>query len=122
MKIQAFGLELRKVGTLSELYSEVDRTLACFHIPPGSVTSQMQGMACAHALQKMISAENWFDICTIDICAKMCQIVIPVERYRIYHSQHCVSYKEMLPEFRQALIAMVLDDFRPILNPQTPNQ
>ena len=36
---------------------------------------------------------------------------------KIYESQHCADWSTMLPEFRDALIIMVLDDFRAILNP-----
>lgn len=116
--MQAFGLELRRTGSVGNLYQDVDKVLSNYSIPNGGVTRQLQAQACAHALQDMMKVDKWFNICTIDQCVKVAQIVIPVERYRIYHAAHCISWNNMLPDFRQQLIAMVLDDFRSVLNPQ----
>jgi hypothetical protein len=30
---------------------------------------------------------------------------------------HCIEWSEMLPDYRQMLVAMVLDDFRTVLCP-----
>jgi len=35
----------------------------------------------------------------------------------IYNCVHCMHWNEMLPEYRQTVMAMVLDDFRSVLNP-----
>lgn len=113
--MKAFGLELRKVGSVAALYKEVDMALG--KLPPGGVDHTTQVMTVAHALQKMISSQNYFDVCTIDRCAEVCQICISIERRRIYSAIHCVYWNEMLPEYRQKIVAMVLDDFRGVLNP-----
>lgn len=36
---------------------------------------------------------------------------------KVYQTQHCIDWSEMTNEFRQMLVAMVLDDFRCVLNP-----
>lgn len=115
--MKAFGLELRKVGSVAGLYSEIDTVLKKHGVQDCSVGKKVATMAVAHALHKMMDAKKWFDVCAIDSCISICQIVIPRERYNIYRSAHCLYWDEMLPDYREALIAMVLDDFRSILNP-----
>ena len=117
--MKRFGIEIRKANTIGNIYKDVDRVLA--NIPIGSVNKEIQIQAVAHALQKMIKVQNYFDVCTIDSCIKIGQIHISSERRDIYHSQHCINWNEMTDEFRTTLIAMVLDDFRNILNPQDDN-
>ena len=109
--MQVFGLELRRSGNIQNLYKDVDIVLKNFDI-----NAVKQG-AIAHALQKMLSTQNHFSICTIKNCMEMAQISIANERIAIYQSQHCMDWGEMLPEFRQILIAMVLEDFRSVLAP-----
>lgn len=116
--MKAFGLELRKTGNVKNLYADVDLALRQNNIPPRGVSGNVQVQALAHALQKMISVQAYFDVCTIDNCAEMLQVVIPVERKRVYRAAHCLHYDQMTPEYRQILVAMVLDDFRTVLNPQ----
>lgn len=79
------------------------------------VNAMKQG-AVAHSLQNMFRADEYFSICTINDLIEVSQIVIPKERYDIYRSQHCIYWRDMTPEFRQTLIAMILNDFRSILN------
>lgn len=111
--MQVFGLELRKVDNIQNLYKDVDTVLQNFDI------NKMRIGAVAHSLQKMMQSDQHFSICSIDDCMRLAQITIPKERYDIYRSQHCISWNEMLPEFRQVLIAMVLNDFRSILSPNS---
>lgn len=113
--MKAFGLEIRKSGSAKNLFDDVDRVLSKAGIPPMGVSAEMQLQTVAHALQKMITGQRYFDVCTIDKCREVANIVIPRERRLIYSACHCLNYDEMLPDFRQNLIAMVLDDFRAIL-------
>lgn len=117
--MKAFGLELRKMGNVTNLYADVDLVLSKHKIPAGGVSGNVQVQALAHALQKMINVQNYFDVCTIDNCAEMMQIVIPSERKKIYRAAHCIRWNEMTSEYRQVLVAMVLDDFRAVLNPHS---
>lgn len=114
--MKKFGLEIRKANTIGGLYEDIDKVLV--NVPVGSVSKEIQTQAITHALQKMIKVQNYFDVCTIDACIKIGQVHISSERRDIYHSQHCISWNEMTDEFRTLLVAMVLDDFRNILNPQ----
>lgn len=107
--MKAMGLELRKANDLTNVYKDVDRVLA--EITP-------KGMAqatVAHALNKMMKAEKWVDVCTIKKLVEVCQIVIPIERMQIYEANHCIRWNEMTDDHRRNLIAMILDDFRGIL-------
>lgn len=115
-----FGLELRKKNSVNikSLYNDVDKVLRAYNIPQGSVSQETQISTVAHALQKMISTQNYFDVCTIERCAKICQIVIPVERQRVYSAIHCMHWSEMTEDYRKSIVAMVLDDFRTVLNPE----
>ena len=117
--MQALGIEIRKSSSLGNLYQEVDKTLAYAGISPRKAVSRnVQVLTVAHALQKMIRVENWFDLCKINSCIEVAQIHIAKERYAIYKAAHCIHWNEMTSEYRQILIAMVLDDFRSILYPQ----
>ena len=107
--MQIFGLEIRKAGDINTLYENVDSVLSKINM------DDMKKLSVAHALQKMLSTERHFNICAIRDCAKVTQTIIDDERMRIYQTQHCINWNEMLPEFRQNLVAMVLDDFRHVL-------
>jgi len=118
MQIQKLGLEIRKLGSLHNLYKDVDMVLSNYKVPANGINRTIQAAATAHSLQKMLKTESHFSVCCITDCAKLCQICIDSERMIVYNSIHCVHWNEMLPDFRQMIVAMVLDDFRGILNPQ----
>lgn len=110
--MQVFGLEIRKANSIQLLYENVDKVLAENNI------NDIKRMAIAHSLQKMLDSQKYFDVCTIKHCVDVLQVPIDAERIKIYQTQHCIYWSEMLPEFRQMLIAMVLDDFREVLAPK----
>lgn len=118
MKVQKFGLELRKVGDVGNIYEDVNKVLFSQKVAPGTINADIQKNAVAHSLQKMLTAQKHFSVCTIRDCAKLCQLVIPEDRMNVYETQHCVHWAAMTPEFRQTLICLVLDDFRSILDPK----
>lgn len=118
MQIQKLGLEIRKIGSLDSLYKEVDLVLSNNKINSNEINANAQSAAVAHSLQKMISSERYFDICTVKNCAELCQICISDERMKFYRTQHCIYWNEMNTDFRQLIIAMILDDFRFVLNPK----
>mgnify|MGYP001366467584 CR=1 FL=1 len=120
--MKGFGLELRRTAGINakSLYADVDRVLRAAGISAESVGGGMQQQTVAHALQVMMSnngsyGSQHFSVCTVKNCAELCGIVIPGERMRVYNSVHCMDWKDMLPDFRAALCAMVLDDFRSVL-------
>lgn len=116
MILRQFGIEIRRIGGAKQLYEQVDATLVKHALKQG-VSGNVQALATAHALQKMLKTESHFSICAIRDCADMCQIPIPIERMQVYQSAHCIGWNEMTPEYREVLVAMVLDDFRTVLNP-----
>jgi hypothetical protein len=118
MSIQVFGVELRKIGNVKELYDDVDRVLGKKEITYRNVSSETSLQAIGHSLHKMMKVDGHFSVCTIKECALIANIVIPVERLNIYNAIHCVNWSDMLPDFTTKVIAMVLDDFRSILNRQ----
>ena len=111
-----FGIEIRKSGTIGAIYEDVDRVLSTLRIGPGEINYGLQQQGVAHSLQKMFK-EHYFSVCTIDACAKLAGIHISGERRDLYQSVHCLNWGDMEPDFRTRLIALVLDDFRCILNP-----
>lgn len=115
MIIKKFGIEIRKAGSVENLYRDVDMILSDAGINSGEVNKTIQRAAVSHSLQKMLQPDRCFDICTIRNCAQLCGLCISEDRMRIYGTQHCVYWSEMLPEFRIQLMAMILDDFRSIL-------
>lgn len=113
-----FGMEIRRIGQLANLYRDADLVLQKLGVEhQGEVPKVMGVSAAAHAINKMLKVDRYFDITTIQQCSKVCSIVVSAERMEVYRTMHCVHWNEMLPEFRQALIAMVLDDFRSVFNP-----
>jgi hypothetical protein len=117
MKMQKLGIEIRKIGSIENLYNDVDVILKSHNVPNGSISADMQVATVAHALQSMMQVERHFSICTIRDCAELCQVCVPEERMKVYRSIHCMKWAEMLPDYRQSIIAMVLDDFRIVLCP-----
>lgn len=115
--MQKFGIEIRKVGDTKNLYKDVDMILSKNGIEQNTVSDAMIAQTTAHALQKMLKADSHFSVCTIRDCAKLCSICIPQERQNVYSAAHCISWSDMLPDYRQLLVAMVLDDFRVVLCP-----
>jgi hypothetical protein len=118
MLIKKLGLEIRKVGSTPELYRDVDIVLAKHNVPTGGVSAEVQIGTVAHSLHKMLSTKGYFDICTVRSCADLTGLHISSERMDMYRAIHCMSWNDMEPDYRQLVMAMVLDDFRPVLNPQ----
>ncbi len=117
MQLQKFGLEIRKIGSLQNLYKDVDNVLANYKIPPNSINTGVQSLTVAHSLQKMMNVDSHISVCTIKDCAILCGLVIPKERMLVYSAVHCMHWNEMTPEYRQVITSMILDDFRSILDP-----
>lgn len=106
--MQTLGIELRKTNNIS-LYRDVDRILSQMKYPI------VQASTVAHSLQKMFGATRHFDVCCIRDCAKACNVIIKQEHMDIYSAIHCLDWSAMLPEYREYIMAMVLDDFRGVL-------
>ena len=107
-----------QTGNVKNLYNDVDMVLRNNSVQPGAINANVQVATVAHALQKMLKTQRYFDVCTIDKCAELCQVCIPKERMLVYRTVHCVDWNEMLPDYRQLVVAMVLDDFRMVLCPK----
>lgn len=124
MKLKTFGIEIRRIGNVDALYDDVDSVLRAAGIAdPGGVSAQVQRNAVVHALHVMMSNNGAFNskhfsVCTVRACAEACGVVISQERMAIYSTAHCMDWSAMLPEFRQQLCAMVLDDFRGVITAQ----
>lgn len=110
-----FGLEIRKKGQLSNIYSDVNTILKKHNIPEKSITHSLIRDGVAHSLHRMLKSDHWLDITVIDACVKISGIHITSERHLLYRAQHCVNWNEMLKDFREQIIAMILDDFKEVL-------
>lgn len=115
--MQKFGIEIRKIGDTSNLYNDVDTVLSKFGMKTREVSDFAKIQTVAHSLQKMLKVDNYFNVCTIDNCANVCQVCISEDRKNIYRAAHCMNWSDMLPDYRQLIVAMVLDDFRCVLCP-----
>jgi hypothetical protein len=113
---EMFGIELRRKGSITNLYGDITSVLAKAGVNGSIIPVEIQTASVAHSLQKMF-ASTYFNICVVNDCAKLVKLRIPQERLNVYQTQHCVNWSEMLPEYKQVLVAMVLDDFREVLNP-----
>lgn len=110
-----FGIEIRKAGRTDNLFRDVDMVLRNAGIPSKGVSKETQRATVAHALHRMIKPNHWLDVCCIRDCVDVCQVCVSSERMAIYRASHCIHWNDMDPDFRTTLIAMVLDDFREVL-------
>ena len=116
--MKKFGIEIRKADDISNIYNDVDQVLSKFNIHQNESSDIVKIQTIAHSLQKMLNVEGYFSVCVIDSCMSVGQISISKDRYDIYRAAHCLHWSDMLPDYRQMLVAMVLDDFRPVLSPE----
>ena len=115
MIIKSLGLEIRKPETLDSLYEKVDSVLENNGFTGNNISTEVKVQTVAHALQDMLQPHKHFSVCTIDECAEVSGVCISYERRKIYQTIHCLNWSKMLPEYRQMIIAMILDDFRLVL-------
>lgn len=113
--MKALGLEIRKRDTVQGVFEDVQRVLERYGIPEEGISRAVQVKTTAHALNRMLQPGRWMDVTTIDRAAEVCGFAIPAERRRVYGAIHCVHWNEMESEYRTMIIAMVLDDFKLIL-------
>lgn len=110
--MEIFNLQIRKIGDFSSLYKDIDKTLSTNNIISGGVSKNLTREAVAHALQNMIKNSSHFDVCNINSALDATNIRISSERKAIYRLAHCIDWGDMTENYRQTLIAMVMDDFR----------
>lgn len=112
-----FGIEIRRKNNIHNLYSDVNLVLSRNGVEKNVVPNNIAASGVAHALNKMLNG-NYFDICVVRECVKLTGLIISSERMSFYSTQHCIYWNEMLEDHRQVLVAMILDDFKPVLNPE----
>lgn len=115
MTLKRFGFELRRTRNVRDLYADVDRVLGEMGMVGDEVGDKVKQATVAHALQDMISKKNWFDVTTVNNLAELTHTRIAADRIAVYRSIHCMDWNAMLPEYRQTICAMLLDDFRHVL-------
>lgn len=112
------GLEIRKSMAIDKLFTEVDLVLKDNDILPDCISKSVESQTVAHVLHRMINEGEYFSHQTVQRCATMSHITISSERNAVYKSIDCMAWGAMTNEYRQLIVAMVLDDFRSILNPK----
>lgn len=115
--MRRFGLELRKTGNINNLYADVDLVLKKAGIKKND-SSSIEVQTVALALMDMIG-DTRFSVCTIRDCMDVTGIIVSEDRMAIYRAVHCISWNKMDADYRKTITAMVLDDFREVLNPQS---
>ena|ERR1700749_2454565 len=113
-----FAVEIRKTEAVEDLFKQVDLVLKNHNILPESTSESAENLTVAHVLHRMIHDGDHFFIQTIQRCATICHITISADRILIYKSIDCMQWGAMTPEYRKVIVAMVLDDFREVLNPK----
>jgi hypothetical protein len=105
-----------KSRAVNDLLHQVDHTLNKNGLTPGNqhVPRTVQQMTAVNALNQMLKGKH-FDVCCVRNLCDVCQGTIGRQRMAVYSSVHCVPWADMEADFRQVLVAMVLDDFRDIL-------
>jgi hypothetical protein len=116
MKILNF--ELRKIGTLSNLYDEVDKTLKRAGADKGNIPFKMIQTGVAYCLNRMFKNESTFHMYDLNKCFEAANVKISTEKEKLYRSFSGTNWGDMEQEVKNTLIAMILDDLRDILNPQ----
>jgi len=115
--IKIFDLSLCKLNDPKVILAGIDAILDKSGLKSGEVSIDMAKKTTAHALQKMLKDESYFSVCTIQNCASALCLKISSPRMAIYNAAHCIRWGDMMPDYRDCLIAMVLDDFRQIFLP-----
>ncbi len=112
MSIEIFNFQIRKLDNFDSVYKDVDRILAKHDIVSGGVSKKITTQGVAHSLQEMIKNKGYFDICTVKKAAELASIHLSSERNKLYSVAHCINWGDMTDDYKQCLIAMVMDDFR----------
>lgn len=110
--LQKLGLEIRKIGSIEDMYREVDLVISKL---PNNFLSQ----TIAHGLQEMFQPSKHLSVCFIKQAAEATGIIIPRDHIQTYEMLHCISWSAMEANYRAQVMALILDDFRPILKPET---
>jgi len=110
MILKSMGLELRRINDISVTYEQVDKILESFKDP--------ERQTLAHGLQDMLQPDNSPSVCFIREAQKLCNIVIPEKHMEIYSMVHCMKWNKMTDEYRNFVVALILNDFRSILMPE----
>ena len=110
--MQLLGLQIHKQGDFSAIYQGVDSILKKNNIVSGEVSKKAAIQGVSHSLQKMIKHERHFSVCTIDSCCDVASIKLSRQRRDFYSNAHCLNWGDMTEEYKQTLIAMIMDDFR----------
>lgn len=114
MQLQRLGIDIRKIGSVKNLMSDVDLVLKANGMEHGTVSESVAMESVRHSFHKMMQPGGYFDVCTIRSAEDTLKIHVSSERMAIYRSVHCVHWADMLESFRTTITAMILDDFRTI--------
>jgi len=110
--MEIFSLQIHKKGDFNAFYKGVDSILNKNGLVSGEVNRDIAKQSVAHALQNMIKHKRWFDICTIRSACEVACIRLSSKREAVYSAAHCINWGDMTNDYKQCLIAMVMDDFR----------
>ena len=113
--MKMLGLDIRKSSNVKTLYETVDLKLAQIGCSNGESSANIKIQTVQHKLTDMFKASKHFNICAIKDLQEITNVHISSERNQIYRAAHCISWSDMTPEYRDSIIAMVLDDFRDVL-------
>jgi len=118
--MEIFSLQIRKSGNYDTIYQDVDKILAKSQVVSGGISKEFKKQSVAYALRKMINNKNYFDVSIVREACEASGIHISTERVNLYRLAHCMNWGDMTDDYRQTLIAMIMDDFRSLfINKET---
>lgn len=103
------NFQIRKIGTMEDLYKEVDIVLG------NAKDIETKVLACG--LKNMFAPNKHLDVCFIRQASELFGIHIDKKRMLIYGQLHCIDWSAMEEDVRSTVMSLILDDFRTILNP-----
>ncbi len=122
MILKYFNFQIQKsIVERKSLYDEVDNLLDRYGITKNSIPPEVKITALVGSLKKLFN-KKYFDICMLKECLMLFDLKITDERMNIYRTQHCIDWGEMEEDFKNIMIAMILDDFRQVLNKKETKQ
>ena len=76
-----------------------------------TVPEKIKGLATLSII-KTLSTGSHFSICNLTELAKMNGVTFSSEHYDFFHSLHCVDWKNIHPETKEYMFALIADYFR----------
>jgi hypothetical protein len=120
--MEIMGLQIHKKDNFKALYEGVDLVLKKSDTVSGGVGKGFVQQSVAHALQSMFKNSSSFNICAVREASEASNIPISSQRMNLYRLAHCMKWGDMTADYKETLIAMIMDDFRELFINKKPKE